>query len=276
MASKPSKSYVFTINNYTEECVAAVKAVPCVRIICGKEVGECGTPHLQGAIVFAKAMRMKAASQILGGRASMKVMKGRWADQTYCAKDGDLLRMEDNSQQGARTDLARCKRLIDEGADELTLCEQEFGTMSRHSAFLMRYRDLKRRKTVFRKEMTQMKWYWGKTGVGKSHKVYENYDPATTYVLEVADNGWWDGYDGEPIVIINEFRGQIEYAQLLDLTDKWPKKVKRRNQEPTPFMAKEIRITSCMPPEDVYHRQVEKKDSIDQLLRRCEVIHLTK
>jgi len=267
---------VFTINNYTDECVAAVKAVPCMRIICGKEVGESGTPHLQGAIVFAKAMRMKAASQILGGRASMQVMMGRWADQTYCAKDGELIRMEDNSQQGARTDLARCKRRIDEGADELTLCEEEFGTMSKHHAFLMRYRDLKRRKTVFRKEMTQMKWYWGSTGVGKSHKVYENYDPANTYILEVADNGWWDGYDGEPIVILNEFRGQIPYAQLLDLTDKWPKKVKRRNQEPTPFMAKEIRITSSMPPEEVYPRQVEKKDSIDQLLRRCEVIHLTK
>ena len=151
--------------------------------------------------------------------------------------------------------------------------EEEFGTMSRHHKFLSKYRDMKRRK-LCRKWMTQGYWIWGDTGVGKSHEVFKDFDPETTYVLEVEDGGWWDGYAGEEKVIINEFRGQIPYSQLLDLVDKWPKKVKRRCMEPTPFLAKEVWITSSMPPEKIYHRQNEKDDSIRQLERRFIVKNL--
>lgn len=228
-----------------------------------------GTPHIQGAVWFKnKDKKSLAGVRKILPRAWWEEMYGNWDQQDYCLKDGNVLRNEGTGpKQGARTDLQRCKRRIDEGATELELMEEEFGTMSRHHKFLMKYRDLKRRK-LCRKWMTQGFWIWGDTGVGKSHEVFKDFDPETTYVLEVEDGGWWDGYQGEEKVIINEFRGQIPYAQLLDLVDKWPKKVKRRCMEPTPFLAKEVWITSSMPPHKIYHRQNEKDDSIRQLERR--------
>ena len=87
-----SKSFVFTINNYNESDIQAVRGIPCQRIVAGFEVAESGTPHIQGAIVFKRTMRCPAVGKALGGRANVHVMNGSWADQEYCVKDGAVLR----------------------------------------------------------------------------------------------------------------------------------------------------------------------------------------
>ena len=120
--------------------------------------------------------------------------------------------------------------------------------------------------------MTKGIWYWGDSGVGKSHKAYENFNPDTHYVYP-NDNGWWDGYKGQEIVIINEFRGGIQYSELLDLVDKWPKSVRRRGREPVPFLATTLIITSSMPPDKVYSR-LAFEDKLDQLYRRFEIVKM--
>jgi hypothetical protein len=126
----------------------------------------------------------------------------------------------------------------------------------------------------FRTWMTKGIWYWGETGVGKSHTIFQDYDPETHYIHKIKNKGGWGGYRGQPIVIIDNFRGEIPYSQLLGLLDKWPMVVSCRGRTPMQFLAKEIRITSSMPPEKVYCQQNEKDGSINQLLRRCEVVHL--
>ena len=120
--------------------------------------------------------------------------------------------------------------------------------------------------------MTEAVWIYGATGVGKSHHAFEGYDPATHYIWS-HDKGWWDGYNGHPIVIMNDYRGEIAYNNLLKLIDRWPEKVSRRGREPTQFLAKKVIITSSLSPSDVYKNRMEE-DKLEQLLRRCEVIHM--
>ena len=85
---------------------------------------------------------------------------------------------------------------------------------------------------------------------------------------------WWDGYIGQPRVILNDFRGQIKYEDLLCLVDKWPHTVKQRNREPVPFLAREFIVTSSLHPALLY-KQLKHEDSIDQLLRRFELKKLS-
>lgn len=273
--TKKYQGWCFTINNYTDEDVAWVMVLDAQGVVAGREESEEGTPHIQGAVYFKnKDKKRFAAMKKMHDRAHWEPMKGSWEDnRKYCTKEGDVIVDEgEGPKQGKRMDLTKMKRRIDEGATEEELWEEDFSCMARYGRAMKEYKDLKQRKKA-RTGMTKGKWYYGPTGVGKSHTVFSDFDPDTHYVYEVEDNGWWDGYEGQDIVIINEFRGQIKFAQLLDLVDKYPKKVKRRNRETTPFVAKEVRVTSSMPPEEVYNGM---SDKIDQLLRRFTVYECTK
>lgn len=124
--------------------------------------------------------------------------------------------------------------------------------------------------------MPKVIWYWGKTGTGKSHTAFKNYDPDTHYKYRLNDNGFWDGYEGQKCVIINEFRGQIPFSELLEICDKWPYGCKRKGRGEYPLLCNKVIITSCKPPNEIYKHSLDNMDSIDQFLRRCEVIELNK
>lgn len=47
-----TRAWCFTLNNYSEKEYETIKGVSCRYIVVGKEVGDSGTPHLQGYIEF--------------------------------------------------------------------------------------------------------------------------------------------------------------------------------------------------------------------------------
>lgn len=86
--NKPAKTWVFTLNNYTEQEYTQIKSLVGVsKGIVGKEVGENGTPHLQGTITFKKAYRLTALKKLLP-RAHWEACKAVDASWNYCMKDG--------------------------------------------------------------------------------------------------------------------------------------------------------------------------------------------
>jgi len=83
-----SKKWTFTLNNYTQAEVESLKRLENVRcMIFGHEIGENGTPHLQGAIIFLNNKRLNAVRQI-SPRAHWEGMKGTWEQSVaYCSKE---------------------------------------------------------------------------------------------------------------------------------------------------------------------------------------------
>ena len=84
-----SKYWLFTINNYTE----ADSPDPDLfdYIILAHEVGEEGTPHIQGYCSFKTRKRRTGASKVFP-RAYLKVPNGTHEQNiTYCKKDGDFI-----------------------------------------------------------------------------------------------------------------------------------------------------------------------------------------
>nr|WAE42385.1 MAG: replication associated protein [Cressdnaviricota sp.] len=276
--AKKRRAYTFTINNYTEGDlydVELLKSSDRVRyIIAGYEVGENNTPHIQGYVYFENAITMKSMSVYLP-RAHLEGAKGTsLRNQEYCSKEGKVFcEKGEPPMQGKRNDLDAIKKEIALGKQVDDICMENPMIYHQYGRTLSKIEDICFRKK-YRSEMTKGIWIYGGTGVGKSHMAFENYTPDTHYVLNINDNGWWEGYTGQENVIINEFRGQIKFSELLDLVDKWPKTVKRRNREPAPFISKTVWVTSCFPPEEVYCNM--EGDCISQLYRRFKVYYCTR
>lgn len=108
--------------------------------------------------------------------------------------------------------------------------------------------------------------YWGVTGTGKSRKAWEEAgeeayakDPRTKF---------WDGYQSQTNVVIDEFRGGIDIAHLLRWFDRYPVRVEVKGSS-RPLVANNIWITSNLEPSRWYPDMDVM--TIDALLRRLEI-----
>lgn len=231
-----------------------------------------GRQHWQGFIRWREGKTNSASGKELENAHSEIMMGSISQNEKYCSKEGEYKKFGELPKQGTRTDLeGLIQNIVDFEITTDDVCIDNPMMYHLYGRTLDKAEDLALRKK-FRTEMTKCVWYTGKTGVGKSHKAFENYTPDTHY-LWTDDKGWWDGYKQQETVIINDFRGQIKYSELLELIDKWPKKVRRRNREPMPFTSKMIIITSIGKPEQVYHK-IAQWDSLQQLYKRIELVEL--
>lgn len=246
-------------------------------LVYGKEI--CPTtkkPHWQGFVLFYEPILYKHAQDILGIGSSHieNLLKTDMNNAIeYCMKDGDYKEFGIKPQQGHRTDLDFMKNRIMQGEKLCDIVLDNPMIYHQYGRTLEKIQDIKNRK-LFRNVMTKGIWYWGKTGIGKSAKAFENFNPDTFYVKNVEEE-FWDGYDGHKTVIINEFRGQIKFSELLDLCDWTPKYVKIKGKAPVPFLAETIIITSALHPNEVYAQSLHRNDRMEQFDRRFNVIELT-
>jgi len=91
----PAIKWVFTLNNYTDNDYKSIKKLCseyCRCAVIGKEVGEQGTPHLQGYIEFKTKARPKSKFKFTNKIHWEKGHRKSTRDQNYayCTKDGDF------------------------------------------------------------------------------------------------------------------------------------------------------------------------------------------
>jgi len=110
--------------------------------------------------------------------------------------------------------------------------------------------------------------FWGDTGTGKSRDAWQ-LSGLGAYPKNPRTK-WWDGYRGQECVVIDEFRGDIDVANLLRWFDRYPVLVEIKGSS-LPLSANKIWITSNLSPRQWYPTLDEK--TVEALLRRLKVTH---
>ena len=136
----------YTFNNYTPEDILRIQGSIGKRgitYICyGREVGQNGTPHLQGYLQGTQKQFPLLMQAI--GKCHMEAAKG--SDEqaiAYCQKDGDFWQGGERvtikgrkDRQGQRNDLEAVKSAIDRGESYDDICDTQFDTAAKYSKFI--------------------------------------------------------------------------------------------------------------------------------------------
>ncbi len=281
-----SKNWCFTLNNFTQEEEEALKSlVPDTvkYLIFQPEVGQNGTPHLQGYAQLAKKAR-------LGGLKKLQ-RRAHWEAQSlgatladnihYCSKPvpgcidpdchcvearryprmGPTVVLGEPTTAGQRSDLIEFRDAVAGGKRKRDLIEDDelLKPLAKYPRLYTEIRSM----FVKRSEQTDLEIHWGVPNAGKSTYVRNKY-PEAFYLSQPRDGGkgfWWDGYDGESVVILEEFHGQMYQDMFCSLVNLYPLKVESKGGT-LPFMATKLVICSNMDP------ALWWKDSTAQTFRR--------
>lgn len=275
-----------TINNWTPEQLDTFKTFCTEKAsywVYGKEVGETGTPHLQCYVEFSDQVTFAQAQQGFS-KGHMESRKGTSKQASgYCKKgseqaadyeiffhcpsqDWDGEEYGTLSNQGKRTDIDQFVEALETGASMRSTALSQPSTYVKYHKGFHALRNMMLEPRMLDAN-PQVIWLHGPTGYGKTRDAYTKYWPDEPhYVWRPSNGNWWDGYDGESKVIMDEFRGQMPWADLLGLLD--------RNEFRAPvkggfvhIQADKFVITSPFAPEDVY-RSDDRVDRVAQLIRR--------
>lgn len=90
----PSIRWIMVLNNYTEDEIIYVSSICskyCKYAIIEKEIGECGTPHLQGYFEFKTKMRPCSVFNKCSRIHFEKARDSREVNDRYCGKDHNII-----------------------------------------------------------------------------------------------------------------------------------------------------------------------------------------
>lgn len=230
------------------------------------------TCHLQGWLATDTPVRWTALKALTNGEAGtwrsahFEACRGSVLDnENYCSKVdsqcrgpwtfGDLEKVG----QGARSDISALRAAVVSGAreHEIALSEEHFETYVKHSTGIRRVLELRDASTK-RTWKTDFILYYGTPGSGKSVSAAADGEAYARGLEGNADKDrdelvfwwspgnnadWWDGYLGQPVVIIDDAYSALRWQTLLRLGDSSPFQVQIKGGTKQ-FLARRIYFTS--------------------------------
>lgn len=273
-----AKRWCFTLNN--PKAPIQFNEVTMDYLIYGNEVGESGTPHHQGFVVFKQQKRIANLKDI-NGLAHWEIANGtnqQAAD--YCKKEGDFLEFgvcpldpqKKATPAGNKANKEKWRAINDKAKEG----DLEWIDVNHPKVFNQSYRNLKQMKTDYMKRKPDLEgpcgvWYHGEAGVGKTTLISQKYPGA---YLKRAQNKWFDGYQGEDVVVIDDIDLTHTYMayELKKLADAFCYMVEVKNS------SMYIRPSRCVVTSQYTIREIWKDDpqTIAALERRFNQVLVTK
>jgi len=251
------RGWCFTINNPESgelESIEYVYYETAARYTCYQleKGGNCATPHIQGYIYWDVQKSFKFVKQCFP-RAHLEFAKGTGEEnKAYCSKDEGRLEgpweLGDIPVPGKRTDLLEIQEKLDQGVTLETIAVEHFSSFVRYNRGFSFYQMLTAPKRDWTMEILVI---WGESGVGKSRYCHDNYPGGYWKSKNSGKQQFWDGYQGEDTVIIDEFYGWLPWDYLLRLTDRYPWDLDSKHGT-LRCSAKTIIFTSNRHPKDWY------------------------
>ena len=267
------KRWCFTINNPTEEDKFwendALLNDSFQYLILQEEVGEHGTPHIQGFCILKNKKRGTWLQAHASARGHYEICRGtnqQAAD--YCRKDDthkeNGLRFEWGHLPERKAAPKHSERL-QEAMEEIELVKTgykrpaDIGASSLlMSGFVPAYKLLTQTTMGPYRPDLKIITIIGPPGCGKSYTLYNHFPTAGRAIY--GNGGLWWSNPTSDVLLIEEFNGQIPLQKLLQLLDPYPQQIEIKGGM-APLCARVIAITSNVTPDKWYKSETDAPDS---------------
>lgn len=183
--------------------------------------------HYHIYVEFIKRVVMKSIKKIFGDDTIHieKRMGSVKQCQDYIKKDKDdgfvVFEDGDVSKQGERNDIKDAVNSIIEGATTLDIIEENPVVFCKYHKALekIKFEVMKENANKWRNIKTTV--LIGPAGCGKTRTVIDKYGSENVFKLNSSDKGtvWFNGYEGEKVLLIDDFYGWIKYGDFLTMLD---------------------------------------------------------
>ncbi|APA62647.1 putative replication protein [uncultured virus] len=236
-----TKYWCFTLNNYTDLDEVTLKAQVLIGefsyVVYGLEVGAQGTKHLQGYLEVPKRCRLTALKKILGANYHFEARRGTQKQAIdYACKEGnfyeygqknvDVRVVTPKSKENLiQNQLKRVHDKIQQGVSLSSIYEEEPLISARFPKYINTVASL--RKPPIRSSLV-VELHHGPTGSGKTYNAFQRFPDLFSLPVKSGKTLWFNGYDNEPVVLMDDFTGAFALDQLLRLTDQYPIQVETK------------------------------------------------
>lgn len=186
--------------------------------------------HMQGYMQLHKQWRLnKIKTEILNDNSAHIEKRFGSVEQciTYCNKDEtrllDGVTYGIPSKQGKRNDINKFAEDIGKYKD-LEMVEKYPNELAKYIRFYDKVKEWKSKEKAMKFRKLEVFLYWGEPGTGKTRAVYdaENYDDVYPLSTNGKDKLWFNGYEGNDVLLLDDFYGNCGISFLLRLLDGYP------------------------------------------------------
>ncbi len=178
--------------------------------------------HHQGWIQFLTPKDLGPVKRILGGKAHCEPCWGtEFENDKYCKKGGNYTCLGKFVSQGHRSDLEDIKKRIDSGGTMLEIWNAHPGDFVRYHPGFQKAIQLVQEAAAPSWRNVEVELYKGSTGTGKTRRAMES----ASYLIGGDELRWWDGYQGERTICIDEYANNVSCPTLLRLLDGYKKRL---------------------------------------------------
>ncbi|ALE29539.1 replication associated protein [Lake Sarah-associated circular molecule 3] len=280
----PQRRFMFTSYTLEGEGFTVPDQDPRFRY-CVYQAEKCpqtGNIHLQGYIEFKDQIRGNTVQKLMNvpGLHLSRVDYPEKA-RAYCMKlDTRYAEPQEygkyKKEQGARNDLKAMGDMVLAGATHIQIYDAYPGQYIRYYKAIDRLRQIYALDKPNRLKIGRMECilFYGRPGTGKTTqaKEYAAHIKQAYWEIPIANSGtlWFDGYNAEPCVIIDDFSGKINLDAALRIFDQGEVQVPVKGGHVW-WCPKTIIITSNVHPSNWYDYQ-NRQDSMIAMYRRLHRI----
>lgn len=243
-----------------------------------REIGKQGTEHVQMYLEFSMPKKFETIKSYFP-RAHIEERRGTKSQaREYCMKTEtqfhEPLEYGNFVDNGKRSDLNDIYELVKDGATDYEIMELYPTQFMRYSKAIQQCRQtyvFNKYKKVFRQ--LEVNYIYGPAGCGKSRFVMDKYGYENVYRVTNYNSGAFDTYQGQDIIVFEEFRSSFPIVDMLNYLDGYPLQLPCRYTNITACYTKVYIITNISLSEQYKSVQEKHDETWKAFLRRINKVY---